>query len=421
MHEIAHDEHRLHIAVVTETWLPEVNGVARTIAQMVRGALARGHAVELIRPRQTVDTHGASVPANWAEGADCVPLTHLSQQLVPGFPIPGYPGMRFGLPVRARLIARWRTQRPDVVQVVTEGPLGWAAVSAARALEIPVLSEFHTNFHSYSQHYSMGWCTALIARYLRYLHNRTATTLVPTQQLANELCAQGYRHVDVVARGIDRHVFKPSLRSEALRAQWGAAPHDVVLTYVGRLAAEKNPQLLVRAFRAIRTVQPSVKLVIVGDGPLRAELAQSLPEAVFAGMRHGTDLGAHYASADLFLFPSITETFGNVVTEALACGLPVMAYDYAAAHELIRPGDNGALAPVGDEDAYLKAALPLARRLAQPQEREHHAMSACEAVRELGWDRIHERMHTILRHCAHSPGMPPVLAAHTPHALELQS
>ncbi len=381
----------LRIAVVTETYPPEVNGVARTIAKMVEGALQRGDTVSLVRPRQASDVNVAARLGSDARH------TGFSELLVRGFPIPRYPGMQFGVPAIGRLKSHWRENRPDVVQVVTEGPLGWAAVSAARALDIPVVSEYHTNFQSYSGHYGLGLLQRLISSYMRHLHNRSTCTLVPTSALAKQLQYEGYRRVQVVSRGVDTAIFAPGLRSEELRRQWGLAPGGLAVVYVGRLAAEKNIALLVRAFSPIRSAYPDARLIFVGDGPLRSQVAQVFPDAIFAGMRHGVDLAAHYASADMFLFPSLTETFGNVVSEALGCGVPVVAFRYAAAAELVTSGVNGWLAEPGDEGDFISAACQCANAVRDPERLAKFQHAAAAAAAPLSWQNIHQRMAEILR------------------------
>lgn len=338
----------LFIAVVTETYPPEVNGVARTIGKMVAELAERGHRIELVRPRQ-----------GKCDEADARPA--FEQVLRAGMPIPRYTDLRLGLPAKRALLARWRTARPDIVQVVTEGPLGWSAVAAAHTLGIPVASEFHTNFDGYSRHYGFGAFAGAIAAYLRSLHNRSDCTLVPTEEMRLRLEASGYARLRVVGRGIDTALFTPARRSAALRAQWGCAGAETVVIYVGRLAPEKGLDLFVEAALAMRSIDPAVRVVLVGDGPARKTLGARHPEFVFAGMRFGEDLAAHYASADVFPFPSTTETFGNVTTEALASGLAVSAFDYAAARQHIRHGESGLLAPLGDRGAFLDHARQLAR------------------------------------------------------------
>jgi glycosyltransferase involved in cell wall biosynthesis len=377
----------LHVAVVTETWAPEVNGVAMTLGHMVQGLLARGHRVSLTRPRQK------------GEDAPTASAPHATT-LVRGLPIPGYAGLRFGLPAPRLLRRQWRADRPDVVQVVTEGPLGASAIAAARALGIPVVSEFHTNFHAYSRHYGFGWLEGLVAAHLRRLHNRSRLTLVPSHQLGIDLVRRGYQRIRVVARGVDTAQFNPARRSAALRATWNVGDNDLVVAHVGRLAPEKNLPLLLATFAAIRGYAPSARLLLVGDGPSRRQLERQHPEHIFAGMRHGEDLATHYASADLFLFPSMTETYGNVTLEALASGLPVVAYRMAAAAELIRHGDNGMLADPGASDQFVRAALDLVTR---PGARYRAAAAAPQSVASLDWERIHDRLVTALRDAIDRP------------------
>ncbi len=341
----------LRIAIVTETYPPEINGVAMTISRMVEG-LRQRHVVELIRPRQN------------AQDSAKQELT-LQEVLVRGFPLPRYEGLKLGLPAKRQLIKLWTAQRPDVVHLVTEGPLGSSALSAARKLGIPVSSDFHTNFHSYSQHYGFGWLQKTVAAYLRNLHNRTDVTLVPTNELRDTLTQEGYQNLQVVARGVDTALFHPGKRSEKLRLQWGVVGDDeLAVIYVGRISAEKNMPLVLRTFKAMQALNPKLKLVLVGDGPVRKELQQKNPEYIFAGMRTGEDLAAHYASGDIFLFPSMTETYGNVTVEAMASGLAVVAYRYAAAAQHIKHQENGLHAEFGDEDQFIDRACGLANDMA---------------------------------------------------------
>jgi glycosyltransferase involved in cell wall biosynthesis len=362
---------RLRVALVTETYPPEVNGVALTLAQLVGGLRERDHRVELIRPRQGNRDRG-----------------NADEMLVPGLPIPGYRGLRFGLPAHRKLRARWLRERPDIVHVATEGPLGAAAVGAARELDLPVSSGFHTNFHAYSRHYRLGWLRGLVSRHLRHFHNRTDLTLAPTRRLADELAADGYRKVGVLARGVDTELFNPNRRSTALREEWGVGQDDLVVAYVGRLAPEKNLALLAKAFAAIAAEHPRTRMLLVGDGPSLASLRKHHPEFIFAGMRRGEDLARHYASADIFLFPSLTETFGNVVPEALASGLGVLAFDCAAASELIHPGHNGITAPPADDDDFIAKAAELATK---PETLAHCRRQAPTSIKHMDWERIHDR------------------------------
>lgn len=329
----------MHIAIVTETFPPEVNGVAMTLHQLASGLVAAGHEVEVIRPRQK-QTNGTEDSFQEFE--------------VAGLPLPGYQGLRFGLPCKRKLRRRWSHQPPDVLYVATEGPLGISAIGAARKLNIPVTSGFHTNFNQYMKHYAPG-ISRLMARYLRWVHNRTWCTYTPSPTTKSELEALGIQNVKVLGRGVDTQLFHPEKRDEALRQNWNIQNGGVAPLFVSRLAAEKNLQLTARAFRQIEEAVPGSRGIFVGDGPEKAKLEKEYPDFHYAGMRRGEELAGHYASGDLFIFPSITETFGNVVTEAMASGLIVIAYDYAAPHLYIEDGVNGFLAPFDDEEAFHSA------------------------------------------------------------------
>ncbi|RTL53506.1 MAG: glycosyltransferase family 1 protein [Rhodocyclaceae bacterium] len=380
----------LRVALVTETFAPEVNGVAMTLGRMVDGLRRRGHTVQLIRPRQ----NPGDKPSD---------EIGLEQIVVPGLPIPRYPGLRFGLPNGRSLHRLWSAQRPHIVHVATEGPLGWAALNTARRMGIPVSSTFHTNFDAYSRYYGIGWLRGGIIRYLRHFHNKAATTLVPTRRLADTLNDNGFRNVNVLSRGVDTKLFSPARRSESLRARWGLQDDDLVVAYVGRIAPEKNLGLAITAFDAIRQKMPKARLLFVGDGPAAADLRRrndSDAPYLFAGMRHGEDLAQHYASADLFLFPSMTETFGNVTTEALASGLAVVAFDYGAAGELIRDRVNGRLVPVGASTAFVDAAVNVA---ASDDLRQNLRGQAARSVAHLDWENIHNTFEAALQSHARPP------------------
>ena len=371
----------LRIAVVTETWPPEVNGVALTLAKLVRQLIARQHSVQLVRPRQ----ESAEVP---------IEQRSLSELLMRGLPIPRYPQLKIGLPGKKALIRAWTLQRPDLVHIATEGPLGWSALQAARRLKLPVTSDFRTNFHAYSQHYGVGWLRKPIVAYLRKFHNHTACTMVPTRSLADELRQAGFANLQVIARGVDTAVFTPTKRSQALRQEWGADDDTLVMLSVGRLAAEKNLEWVVVAYQAMLASGRKVRLVFAGDGPHRAELSVLCPQAVFLGMCDHERLAGVYASADLFVFPSTTETFGNVTLEALASGTPVLAFDCAAASDLVAQGVNGWLVPQGQEPAFVARAQTIGEDLAALQAMRE---ATARSVAGLGWDEIVQSVEEVFR------------------------
>ena len=336
----------MRIAIVTETWPPEINGVALTVQSLAQGLAALGHSIEVVRPRQD-DEGAASIP-----GLDHLPM--------PGAALPRYPGLRFGLPAHRQLHRHWSRQRPDVLYIATEGPLGLTALGAARRLGIPASTGFHTRFDDYARFYGFGFLTPIVYAYLRRFHNRADATIVPTAELAEFLEANRFRNVRLLRRAVDTKLFHPSRRDDALRAEWELRENDLAVIYIGRIAPEKNLDLAVRAFRAIQARHPGARFVLVGDGPARKPLSIAHPDFVFAGMRRGNDLARHYASGDIFLFPSLSETFGNVTLEALASGVPVVAYDYGAAREHMKASDVGACISQDDADGFVAAAIALA-------------------------------------------------------------
>lgn len=370
----------LNLALVTETWPPEINGVAMTLSRLAGGLRENGWRVSLVRPRQRNESE-------WTDPG-------FGQLLVPGLPIPGYAGLRFGLPVVGTLRRNWSQQRPDVVHIATEGPLGWAALQVASSLNIPVTSTFHTNFHRYCKHYRIGWLRGLVTRHLRQFHNRSAFTMVPNDVLRQDLQQEGYRNVVVLGRGVDTGLFSPARRSVELRAQWGVPEHGLAVIYVGRLAPEKNLRTLEAAFEAIERRNPLARMVWVGDGPELDRLRKSHPHHVFAGAKLGSELAEHYASGDLFLFPSQTETYGNVVPEAMASGLAVAAFDYAAAAIYVRDQHNGMLAELGDQQAFIAKAAALA---ADPEKIRQFKQLAPEAVSPHTWDAVCGHFDAYLR------------------------
>jgi glycosyltransferase involved in cell wall biosynthesis len=375
----------LRIAVVTDTYPPEVNGVAMTLGHFVAGLQKRDHEVQLIRPRQGAEQIEGEQDASPND-------TRFQQVLMRGIPIPRYPALKMGLPAKPALIRLWSFCRPDLVHIVTEGPLGWSALQAARKLKLPVCSDFRTNFHAYSRHYGIGWLKKPIAAYLRKFHNLTMCTMVPTEAMKKELFDLGFRDLKVVSRGVDTGLFDPARRSEALRESWGAKPDDPVAIHVGRLAPEKNLADAIAAYEAMRQRVPGAKLVLVGDGPQRALLQARCPEAIFAGMRVGEELACYFASGDIFLFPSLTETYGNVTVEAMASGLAVVAYKYAAASEHIEQGRNGMLAAFAEPAEFVAAAEELVGDRARFRDMGTRARLTAE---KLDWDRVVQQLESV--------------------------
>jgi glycosyltransferase involved in cell wall biosynthesis len=369
----------LRIAVVTETWPPEVNGVAMTLAKLVQGLSHRNHDVQLIRPRQTKTDSPMSDSS-------------LEEVLMRGMPIPRYPELKLGLPSKKTLVKTWTLRRPDVVHIATEGPLGWSALQAAKVLKLPVTSDFRTNFQSYSKHYGVGWLRKPIVAYLRKFHNATACTMVPTRELMRTLSQNGFANLKVVSRGVDTKLFNISKRDTSLRSSWGATDNTKVLISVGRMAPEKNLDQVLKTYEALKFTGLAFKLVMVGDGPLKEQFQKRYPEIIFPGMLSHSNLAAYYASSDLFIFPSQTETFGNVTLEALASGIPVLAFDCAAARDWVQTGINGWLVAENNPEGFAAQAVSIFK---SKELLEQITQSTRQQVVHLDWDQIAEQVESV--------------------------
>lgn len=357
----------MRITFITETWPPQVNGVALTVRTLAEGLAARDFEVEVVRPG--------------ADGRD----GKLGLVSARGVAMPRYPSVQFGLPAGNALRRRWTARRPHAVYIATEGPLGASAMRTANALDIPVVTGFHTRFHDYAAHYGVGLLAPLVRKHLLGFHRRAQMTLVPTRALQAELMDAGIDHVQKLRRGVDTRLFSPARRDLALREGWGVHDDSPVLLCVGRIAAEKNLGLAVQAFRAVHARIPGARIVMVGDGPQREALAAAYPDALFVGTKHDTELAAHYASADLFVFPSLSETFGNVVLEAMASGLAVVAFDQAAAQEHVANGISGLVVPATDTRSFITSAYQLGL---DPETRRQLGVSARRAAQRCPPDAV---------------------------------
>lgn len=357
----------MRLMIVSDTFTPDVNGVARTLHHWASGMAQRDHSVEVVT---------TSPPPDFSEP--------YRRHVVLSVPLPGYASIRIGFASTAWFLNLFRHTGTEVLYVATETPLGISAIWAAKKAGLPVISGFHTNFHTYLRNYHLAGLQAAAETLLGSIHNQTFRTLAPSRQTADTLRQLGVSEVGVVGRGVDTALFSPAARDRELRRTWGCDDATPVALHVGRLAEEKNLGLLEKAFDVFQQMHPQARCVVVGDGPSGERLRSAHPDWIFAGMRSGPDLARHYAAGDVFLFPSTSETFGNVVTEALASGLVTVAYDYAAANTHIRHGENGLLAPFDNEAAFLQLVKDSALHWDNAPLR-HAARTEAES---LGWNRI---------------------------------
>lgn len=371
----------LDVAFVTETYPPEHGGTAMVVGEFVRELTAHGHRVTLFRPRQRHETgaraRDASIQTRW----------------VTSLPFPFDSSLRFGVPPPGRFRRELARAKPDIVHVATQGPLGWAAAQAARDLGIPLSTSFHTNFHAFAPHYGLRWLTPLVEHYLSAFHRRADCTLVPSADVARQMRAWNVENTVLVARGVDQALFHPVRRTDELRRAWGAGSGTLVLLHVGRLAPEKNIPLAFATFDAVRARGIDARLVLAGDGPLRRRWERLRTDVHFAGQLDRHELGRYYASADLLLMPSLAETFGNVVLEALASGLAVVAFRRAAAAQLLANERGGRAVPEHDARAFVEAAVSLAL---DAELRRRCSREATELVRDMTWAAVGDRLSRTL-------------------------
>lgn len=388
----------LHVLLVTETWLPDVNGVAMSLGQLMHQLNLYGHKVSLLRPKPRHNIALGPNDTNSKSFADSETSNQAMQGIsydiqVKGMSIPKYSDLQFGVPAYFKIKKELQQLQPDLVHVATEGPLGLAALWAGKRLGIPVTTGYHTQFHDFSRHFGLGILAAPLMAYFKWFHNTSKATCVPSKKTYNDLQSLGFKRLYEVGRGVDLERFNPRHRSEQLRAEWGAHNQHTVLVMVSRLSPEKGVDLVIKSFKALQReqLQRAVKLLIVGDGPDRARLEalaeDSKDDIVFAGSKTGEALSQHYASGDVFVFASQVETFGNVVVEAMASGLPVYAFDDAAAGMLVTE-KSGVLVDFGDEQQFIEKVS----KLPKMQVLKEQGQVASQAVAGFSWQRPADQM-----------------------------
>ncbi len=335
----------MRIALFTDTYLPTVNGVARTLGSLVAHAADRGHEIGLVTPAVS------PTPA---------PGTVFHHQL-PGVSLPMYPELQLAWPLDRVGRGQLEAFHPDLVHAATESTVGWSGRAWALQTGVPLVTSFHTDWPAYLAGYGFGGLENPVWHALQLFHGAARMTFCPSTSTRDQLLRWGFRHaVRIWSRGVDTDFFSPARRREEVRRELAPGAEKILL-YVGRLAPEKRLDVLLKAFPLIRAgFGPGVFLAVVGDGPWKEELEADAPEGVvFLGYRTGIPLAEAYAAADLFAFPSDTETFGNVVAEALASGLPVVAPARGGVVDSVIPGRTGLLVPPRDPEAFAAAALAL--------------------------------------------------------------
>lgn len=336
------DARGLRLAIFSDTYPPQVNGVARTLERLACAVEARGGVARVFTVR------------------DPESVASLDVQRYPSVPFWAYQQLRLSWPNQSRVNEDVAAFAPTLLHAATEFGIGLRGRTAARALGVPFVSSYHTSFTAYAKFYRLGLLATPGWSYLRWFHNVGLRTYCPTQSIVDEVNAEGFTSTAVWSRGVDIERFSPRFRSHDLRARLQAADDTLVVTYVGRIAAEKGLDVALEAVRRADAARPGrLRFVAVGDGPYEAELHRMAPVGSWLpGKLLGDELSAAYASGDVFLFPSTTDTFGNVMLEAMASGMPVVGADVGPTREQLAP-DRGWLVSAGDAAAFARALVAL--------------------------------------------------------------
>ncbi len=363
----------MKVVYFTESLYPNVDGVSRTLARLF--ATLEREAVDFrvfapFRPWPQV---------SWRDRVTTVPYLR--------FPL--YPDYRVSLPLLRRVAKELESDPPDLVHLVSPTPMAYRVQRLAKRLEIPFVASFHTHFVSYFPHYGVGRLEWLGWRLLRGFYRDCERIYAPSRSIERELTEHGIERVEIWSRGIDLDRFSPVHRDEMLRSTVPGAATDPILLLVSRLVKEKDLGDLIRVDQLLRSRGVPYRFVVVGDGPMRRELELAMPAAHFVGASSGMELSAWFASADVFVFPSTTETLGNVVLEALASGVPAVVVDRGGPQDLIENGRNGYVARAKD---IVDIADRVADLLVDADLRLRMAKGARASAGDRDWEVINGRL-----------------------------
>jgi phosphatidylinositol alpha 1,6-mannosyltransferase len=365
----------LRIARFSEVYWPMVSGVGVTLLRLTEALEARGHQVRVYCATYALPP-----------GAPDRPEVHRS----PSVPFFLYPDVQWAFPRLKEVVEDLETFHPDIVHVATEFSLGIAGVKAAKQLGIPIIASAHTDYDQYAARYGVTWALRAGWHYLRWFYGQAHRVLCPSRIYEESVHTHGVMHTGIWSRGVDPRVFSPGFRSAAYRAAFGVGPDDLLLTYIGRIAREKNLGLLLEAWETLAPERGAAKLVLVGRGPLEEEIRRrELPGVFVSGLLQGEALSTAYASADVFAFPSASETFGNSLLEAMSSGLPSLVAASGGVLEFAVHGGNAWLVEPESTSAITDG---LRRLLTDAGLRRRLAAGALATARARDWDTVYDRL-----------------------------
>jgi glycosyltransferase involved in cell wall biosynthesis len=365
----------MRIALFSEVYWPMVSGVGVTLLRLTEALQARGHQVRVYSATY-------ALPA----GAADRPEVHRS----PSVPLFLYPDVQWAFPRMRDVVDDLEAFQPDLVHVATEFSLGIAGVKAARQLGIPIIASAHTDYDQYAARYGVPWALRAGWHYLRWFYGQANRVLCPSRIYEESVHRHGVTHTGIWSRGVDPAVFSPAHRTEAYRAALGVGPDDLLVTYIGRIAREKNLGLLLEAWETLASERGGARLALVGRGPLEDEIRRRAISGVFVtGLLQGQALSTAYASADVFAFPSATETFGNSLLEAMASGLPSVVAAAGGVLEFAAHGENAWLVEPDDGASITDA---LRRLFTDPALRRRLGAGALATARARDWDTVYDQL-----------------------------
>jgi glycosyltransferase involved in cell wall biosynthesis len=370
----------LKIALFTETFLPKVDGIVTRLTKTVQHLVAAGDDVLIFCP----------------EGA---PPEYCGARVVgvPAMPLPLYPELKLALP-RPAVADALEQFGPDLVHVVNPAVLGLGGIWLARTKGYPLVASYHTHLPKYLEHYGMGMLEPLLWELLKAAHNQASLNLCTSNAMVQELSDKGIQHTALWQRGVDTELFRPELRSQAMRERLlnGMSDTGQLLLYIGRLSAEKQ----IERIRPVLDAMPDARLALVGDGPYRQQLETLFAGSAthFVGYLAGEDLAAAYASGDAFLFPSSTETLGLVLLEAMAAGCPVVAANRGGIPDIVSDGVNGCLYEPDGPEGGAGSLTAATRRLLEDRTRLQQLRGAARQEAERwGWGGATEQLRGYYR------------------------
>jgi glycosyltransferase involved in cell wall biosynthesis len=366
---------RVRIALFSEVYWPMVSGVGVTLLRLADALQARGHVVRVYSATYALPP-----------GTSDRPEVHRS----PSVPFFLYPDVQWAFPRLKEVAEDLATFRPDVVLVATEFSLGIAGLKAARQLDLPLIASAHTDYDQYASRYGVPWALRAGWHYLRWFYGQAHKVLCPSRIYEAAIHRHGVTHTGIWSRGVDPAVFSARWRSDAYRAAFGVGPDDLLVTYIGRIAREKNLDLLLEAWETLAPERGAGKLVLVGRGPLEEEIRRrEIPGVHVTGLLQGDELSAAYASADVFAFPSATETFGNSLLEAMGSGLPALVAASGGVLEFAEHGRNAWLVEPDSTDAIVTG---LRRLMTDAALRRELGAGALATARARDWGTVYDRL-----------------------------